>query len=210
MKLSFAGMSGLKQAAIRVRSVPEASARAAYRAVNQVGASAMTAARRSIAAEVNLPASYIGQQMRLAKATAANPVAEIRARMRHVRLARFAARQLTVRSKHPERSRGDSSRGIAWGRKAAGVSVKVKRSGSRKKMPGAFLLPLRAGKTDGGNGMGVFLRVGRGRDDIDHRYGPSPYQLFRTWRDKNVDAIQAQLADAYASQLSYELTGKRR
>ncbi|MFT3758432.1 phage tail protein [Thauera sp.] len=210
MKINIVGVEALKQSASRVRDIPAALARAEYRAVNAVASTTMTAARRGIAAEINLPASYIGQQMSLRKARQSKPEAEIRVRVRHVRLARFAARQLTAPVKHMYRSVGDPSRGIPWGRKSAGVSVKVKRAGSREAMRGAFLLPLRAGNADGGNGMGIFIRVGRAKGAIEHKYGPSPDQLFRRWASTNTGDIQTKLAAAINSQLKYELTGSRR
>lgn len=201
------GISAIRAAGKRIRSLPDAQARAAFRAVNSVTAKVTTMARRDIASEINLPQSYIAEQMRVAKATPAVPVAVIRMRMRAVRLARFAAAQIT---KAAPRAKGDARRGITKGRKQAGVTVKVARKGGRKTMRGAFLMPLRAGKTDGGNGMGVFVRTGRGRDAIKHRYGPSPDQLFRRWRTQAAPDIQRMLLKAYQSQLRYELKGSRK
>lgn len=77
-------------------------------------------------------------------------------------------------------------------------------------MPGAFLIPMRAGTEAGGNGKGVFIRTGKGRGDIKHLYGPSPDQLFRRYREENLPDIQRMLADAYASQLRFELKGTRK
>lgn len=200
-------MAAIRAAAKRVRAVPEAQTRAAFRAVNSVTGKVATQARRDIAADINLPQRYIAEQMRITKATPAVPVAVIRMRMRAVRLARFAAAQIT---KAAARAKGDGRRGIAKGRKQAGVAVKVARKGGRKTMRGAFLMPLRAGKTDGGNGMGVFVRTGKGRGAIKHLYGPSPDQLFRRWRTQAAPDIQRMLLQAYQSQLRYELKGSRR
>lgn len=205
MKIS--GLEQIKKAAKNLRAVPEAAQRAGYRSANAVAAKVGTQARRDIAAQVNLPQSYIRDQMTTSKASPANPVAVIRMRMRAVRLARFAATQIT---KAAPRAKGDVRRAIPKGRKQAGVAVKVARQGGRKTMPGAFLIPLRAGKTDGGNGMGVFIRTGRGRDGIEHKYGPSPDQLFRRWRIEAAPDIKRMLAEAFASQLRYELKGSRK
>lgn len=205
--MKIEGIDKLRRMAARVRSIPDAAERAGYRAVNAVAARVTTQARRDIAAQVNLPQSYIADQMRTDKASAANPVAVIRLRMRAVRLARFAAAQVT---KTAVRAKGDARRGIQKGRKQAGVAVKVARQGGRKTMPRAFLIPLRAGKSDGGNGMGVFVRVGKGRDAIEHKYGPSPDQLFRRWRVEAAPDIKRMLAETYASQLRYELKGSRK
>lgn len=210
MKIGISGFAALRDMAAGVRAAPDAVARAGYRAANTVGARVMTKAKREIAATLNLPVSYIGDQVSISKASATRPEVVISVRVRPVRLARFAARQLTRSAKHPLRTKGDASRGIPRTRKQAGVSVKVLRAGSRVRMRGAFLLPLRAGKVDGGNGMGVFLRTGPGRDDIEHKYGPSPDQLFRGWRKQNLEDIQAQLEVAFKSQLRFELTGSRK
>lgn len=197
------GLAAIKAAAKRIKTIPDASARAAYRAANSVADRVTTVARRDIAAQINLPQSYIREQTRITPATAAVPVAVVRMRMRAVRLARFAAAQVT---KAAPRAKGDKRRGIAPGRKQAGVAVKILRTGKKPVMPGAFLIPLRAGKTDGGNGMGVFVRRGTA---IKHLYGPSPDQLFRRWRAEAAPDIKRLLAAAYASQLRYELRGRR-
>lgn len=201
------GLDKLRHMAASVRKYPEASQRAGYRAVNAVAAKVATQARRDIAGQVNLPQSYIADQMHTSKASPTNPVATIRMRMRAVRLARFAATQITKAS---PRAKGDARRGIGKGRKQAGVAVKVARQGARKTMAGAFLIPLRVGKADGGNGMGVFLRTGKDRDAIEHKYGPSPDQLFRRWRIEAAPDIKRMLAEAYAAQLRYELKGSRK
>lgn len=204
--MKIEGIESIVKAAKRLRTVPEASARAACRAVNTVAARVTTMAKRDIAAQINLPQSYVAQQMRTKPATAAMPAAEVRMRLRAVRLARFSAAQI---SKPAKRAKGDARRGIGAGRKQAGVAVKVARTGGRKTMPGAFLLPLRAGNTAGGNGMGVFIREGQSRG-MKHLYGPSPDQLFRRWRAEALPDIKHMLADVYASQLRYELRGTRK
>lgn len=190
-----------------IRAIPEASARAAYRAVNTVTRKVVTQSRREIAAQINLPQSYIRDQTRVSMASAKQPVAYVRMRMRAVRMARFDARQLTAAAAG---AKGDTRRGIAPGRKQAGVSVKIGRKGARTSSPKGFLLPLRAGKVAGGNGYGLFVRTGAGKDDIKHKYGPSPDQLFRRWKSESAPDIKARLAEAYASQLRYELRGARK
>lgn len=201
------GLKQLRTLSKSIRAIPEASTRAAYRAVNAVTGKVVTQSRRDIAAQVNLPQSYIRDQTRVTTATSKQPVAYIRMRMRAVRMARFDARQLTVPA---ARAKGDARRGIGAGRKQAGVSVKIGRSGGRTSSTKGFLIPLRAGKVDGGNGFGLFVRTGPGKDDIKHKYGPSPDQLFRRWKSEAAPDIKAMLAEAYASQLRYELKGSRK
>ena len=219
------GLAALKRAAEELRRIPDASKRAAYRAANAVAGKVVTQSRRDIAAQINLPQSYIRDQTRVTHAAVNSPVAYVRMRIRAVRLARFDASQLTVPAK---RAKGDLRRGIAAGRKAAGAAVKVSRSGGRKTLKGAFFLPLRAGNIGGGNGMGLFIREGSAGDSaarstpgvkvgkyrwqgrIRHLYGPSPDQLFRRWTSENIPDIKAMVAEAYASQLRYELKGSRK
>jgi hypothetical protein len=205
--MKITGLGDLVQAAGGLRKTVEASRRAAYRAANAVLGKVETQARRDIAAQVNLPQSYIRDLTRTTKAGPNQPAAYIRMRIRAVRLARFDARQITAVA---PRAKGDPRRGIPPGRKRAGVSVKVGRKGGRKSMRGAFLLPLRAGGSDGGNGMGVFVRTGKGPRGIKHLYGPSPDQLFRRWRAEAAPDIRAMLVKAYASQLRYEIKGSRK
>ena len=88
------------------------------------------------------------------------------------------------------------------------MSVKVTKAGGTKRMRKAFLLPLRAGTVAGGNGMGIFVRLPSG--ELKHLYGPSPDQVFRRWRIDQAPNISVMLAQAYASQLRYELTGSRK
>lgn len=204
------GLDLLKKAATRVRAIPEATERAAYRAVNSVLGKVATQARRDIGAQINLPQSYIREQQKITKAGPNRPVGYIRMRMRAIRMARFDARQITVAAKQPTRAKGDARRGIPAGRKAAGVSVRITRAGGRTSRKAGFLLPLRAGKTDGGNGMGVFVRTGKGKGAIQHKYGPSPDQLFRRWKTESAPDIQRMLLAAYTSQLRYELRGTRK
>ncbi|THF61397.1 hypothetical protein E6C76_20150 [Pseudothauera nasutitermitis] len=234
--LTITGLGQLKRATARLRTVAEISERAGYRATNAVLGKLETQVKRDIGSHLNLPQSYLREQMRTTKAGPSNNVAYIRMRIRAVRLARFDARQITAET---ARAKGDPRRGIPAGRKAAGVSVKVMRRGGRKTMPGAFMLPLRAGKIGSGNGMGIFVREGSnaalraerlgfkvgesgrntpvnstrrkgGSGRLRHLYGPSPDQLFRRWRGEAVPEIKTMLAQAYASQLRYELRGTRK
>lgn len=207
MKLKIDGLQAVANLVTTVRDTPAASQRAAYRSINQVAAKVQTDAVRTIASQLNLSVAYIRDKFALQKATSANVAAIIKAGIRPIGLERFGATQLVAKA---ARAKGDATRAIPAGRKQAGVSVKVAKSGARKKMPGAFLLPMRAGTEAGGNGKGVFIRTGKSRGDIKHLYGPSPDQLFRRYRDENIPDIQRMLAEAYAGQLRYELKGTRK
>lgn len=95
---------------------------------------------------------------------------------------------------------GDMVRGIASGRKQAGVSVAVRKGGARKKMRKAFLIPL-----NGSGEMGVFVRTGRGKKDIKHLYGPSVDQVFNSVRNDLKPEIRRNLVSEYQAQLAYAL-----
>lgn len=207
MKLKIDGLQAVANLAAAARATPDAVQRAAYRSINQVATKVQTDAVRTVASQLNLTVAYVRDKFALEKASRQNLLAVVKAGMRPIGLERFGATQLVAKA---ARAKGDVSRAIPAGRKQAGVSVKVSKTGARKKMPGAFLIPMRAGTEAGGNGKGVFIRTGKGRGDIKHLYGPSPDQLFRRYREENLPDIQRMLADAYASQLRFELKGTRK
>lgn len=158
------------------------------RAVNEVAVRSEAKARQAIVAGVNISDVYAGDRMgvRLADDTA-RPEAVIYAPFRHTQLGRYDPKQLTKAVKHPERSKGDPSRGIRPGLKGGGVSVEVIR-GVRKPIGNAFTMPLR-----NGNGVGVFTRK-PGDAKYTTRLGPSVYQLFRVQADLLEDEIGMDLA----------------
>ena len=202
MKVTFGGFEQLGKAGKRLTSTVDASRVAGYRAANVTGRKVITDTKRDIASQLSLTQREIAEVMSMSNAIRDNPTAVVKVRKSPMRLARYGARQLTAKA---SRAKGDALRGIAAGRKQAGVSVKVAR-GARKKMRGAFLVPLRAGNVSGGNGMGVFVRQGK---EIMHLYGPSQYQLFRRLIAEGKTNIQKILRANYASELRYALKGRR-
>lgn len=190
-------LKGMKQAIKSLQKIDKTTANAAYRAINKVAAKTRTKASKAIRAEVKLTATYLNSPDRfvLIPATKDKLNATIKARVRPTRLATYGAKQLT--KKAGPRSQGDTVRGIAAGRKSAGVSVNVGKQ--RKKMPGAFLIPL-----SNGNGMGVFIRTGTGKKDIKQLYGPSISQIFKTLMPKITQGIDAELAETFNKQFAYE------
>jgi hypothetical protein len=128
---------------------------------------------------INLEDSYVKGKMSLEKATAGRPTSTIQAASRDTVLGRFDARPVTAPTVTSSTGlKGNQRLGIQPGRKQAGVALRVKRDQVNVDfVPRGFLLPLRAGKVEGGNGWGVFARSKNGK--LKHRYGPSPYQLFR-------------------------------
>jgi hypothetical protein len=210
VRLVVGSVQPLLDMAAKLGATPAAAERAAYRTLNAVAARVQTDAIRSIVSQINLPTGYVRGVFSVHKAGPGVLKAEVRASMAPVGLERFAAKQVTKKNTLKRPGKGDSLRGIPAGRKAAGVSVKVAKSGPRKTMPGAFLMPMRAGLVSGGNGLGVFTRRGPGKKGIKHEYGPSPDQLFRRYASTSQAQIGQWIAAAFSSQLKYEMTGSRK
>lgn len=198
ISLTLSGADQLKNLAAKIKQYPAQAALAGVAAANDVSETVITSASNNIASRYNLPASYVRERFKLYRAINGQP-AIVGARKRSTRLDRFAAQQLTTAA---PRAKGDPRRGIAPGRKQAGVSVHVNRTKGRKSMPGSFFIPLRAGKTDGAGGMGVFWRYG---DDIELMYGPSIHGSYSFWIQEKHPNISAQLAKAFTARLTEQL-----
>lgn len=176
--------------------IDDAINRGSVRAVNEVVDRTYDTARKRMNAGINLDDQYISRKLTVNHATA-QPRATIVAAGDLTILGRYNPKILLKPVKHPGRSKGDASRGIAPGLKAAGVSVEVTR-GSSKPIDNGFLMPLRSS-----NGMGVFTR---GADDkVRHRYGPSVYQLFRTTVELIEPEIAADLEETATAAIQIEV-----
>lgn len=217
--------SQLEAAATELGIAASAVQRTAYRAINGVAAKTMTRARREIVSQVNLSAKYVRDRLDLRKANPGSLRAVISGRQHSTRLATYKAIQKTMTAR---RAKGDAKRGIPAGRKQAGVSVSVTRGGSRKTMRGAFMIPLRSGAVAGGNGMGVFIRTGRAKNqrplidvgagfkknssapgrvesgDIRHLYGPSVDDVLSGVINTIEPDVQSELAVALVRQARFE------
>lgn len=144
---------------------------AAVDAVNVVTQRADQALRAGEIADISLSDEYVRSKTTVALATR-DPRAEITVRGDLTILGRFPLAQITVAAAS---AKGDPSRGIPAGSKAAGVRAQIKRS-SATAQPKWFTMRLRRGARAGDN-VGVFVRTGPG--SVKHLYGPSPYSLFR-------------------------------
>nr|MBL8456912.1 phage tail protein [Zoogloeaceae bacterium] len=171
------GVAELKQLARWVKNLPTQVRKAAVSSVNTTVVQLRDEAETALLGKLNLPPAYIRGKLRAVRATQGKPVGRVAITRSAMPLGRFGARQNTTPAK---RAKGDRLRRIPAGHKQAGVSLQVGRGGSRKNLGGAFLVPLK-----NAGGMGVFLRSGPARKDIEHLYGPSPSQVFRIWRDDN-------------------------
>ncbi|WP_428309257.1 hypothetical protein [Hydrocarboniphaga sp.] len=141
-----------------------------------------------VVARYNLRRTYVAEQFELDKAREVDGVlqADVGVRHRNIQLRRFDLQQLTVNGR-------------------PGVSVEVLAAGSRKIVRQGFLVELRRGKVDGGQGEGIAVPV----DRSDKRwgrpykiaYGPSPSQLIRRLRDHQ----QAELDDIASERLQIRI-----
>lgn len=175
--------------------------------LNEIVDDVYETARGRMNAGINLTDAYLQSKMYVVHASPGRGLqAEIVARggsADQTPLGRYMTRQVTTAA---PRAKGDPKRGISAGRKAAGVAVEVTR-GSEKVLQNAFTMPLRAGTTAGGNGIGVFTRSKFGL--VRHRYGPAVYQLFRVAAgelERSVaDTVEEQLGRAAAQALEEAL-----
>ncbi|ADE14175.1 conserved hypothetical protein [Nitrosococcus halophilus Nc 4] len=191
---------GLGETLQTVRQMPTRLARTRTRAINRTAREGKKFTAQKVFESVNLKKSDINKRLKVEKATRSRPEAKLTAGFRPRLLSRFGARARTQRVKHPERSQGFPRFGIPPGRKFAGVSVKVKRGGSRARLPGGFLLEL---KTSGAVGLAV--RTGRGPQAYKVLHGPSVHQVVG-WHEEAIEAfIREDLARTFDEEWAKEL-----
>ena len=149
-------------------------------ALNKTVAQAKTAMSREIRAEFNISAGKVGDALRITRAVASGGRFSLSARLeatskrgRSMNLAAFNARQT-----------------------AKGVSFKIKKSGPRKTIPGAFLI--NEGKT-------VMIRVGKARLPIKALQTIDVAQMFNTKRinAKVLRFIQDKFPTIFANEAKY-------
>lgn len=174
---------------------------AQVKAVAEVADRAYDTNRRRMNAGINLDDAYITRRMTMSA---------VRTEGKTIRVDIVANGNLTVLGHYSPKivtraapkAKGDPSRGISPGQKASGVTVEVTR-GSRRTIPGGFILPLRKGTLSGGNGMSVFTRGADGR--LRNRYGPSVYQLFRFALGETIDETSSDLENSVSDAIEREL-----
>lgn len=225
--IKVTGLSDLKSLPGKIKRFPEVAAQAGVKAANETAALTVTAAARDITQRYNLHPTYVRDRLNWRKAGGKFDYAIVFGRVRWTRLARYESRQLTVSA---PRAKGDALRGIPAGRKAAGISFKVLRDGKRWELKRAFFIPLRAGKLDGGNGMGIFWRdnvpqsevpramieeeinhhaIGWRKTPIKHLYGMSVHQSFAYWRDTNAEKVVRMLHEKFNRHFANELRKRK-
>lgn len=182
--------------------VPAKTLRAARIAVNDAATKGRKRAADQVLREVAFPASYVaprnGRLTVKKRASDSDLEAIISARTRATSLARFAK---------------DSSPAGGAGRRA-GVRVEV-RPGSVRRLPGAFLIKLRAGTAsmDTKNNMGLAVRTNNGRPPPGYKptrisenlwllYGPSVAQAM--YSEKNRGGVATDISPKIAADLENE------
>lgn len=169
-----------------IERLPKKVLESARIAVNDAARSGYAQAGREIVRQVAFPARYVtgkSGRMQISQfATSANLEARITARARPTSLARF--------------NKGSKRIG-----QRGGVRVEVK-PGSVQRLPGAFLIKLRAGRGDGENfNVGVAVRTKNGRPPPGYKplpigknlwllYGPSVQQVLYSERTRGGVAAQ--------------------
>lgn len=154
-------------------------------ALNRAIGEAREVYTREWSREINLPLDYIQKQYTTRPASSGKLEAELFGRRREVQIRQFNSRQ----------EFGPDG-------KKAGVSVQVKPAGARKTIAKAFTLPLRRGSIAGGNGAGVFVRIGGKGGRLKLLYGPAPYQAFDRLTPRAIEAGEDALLSTVGAEMS--------
>lgn len=182
---------GERRAARAIAKVDRAMALAARRALSRTAVTARKLGAQQISQELNLKRLYIRKKLVISKRPRLRDLeAVISAKKDPVMLSRYGMRQLM---RAAPGAKGSPVRGIPPGRKAAGVSVKVKRRGPRRTMRGAFIAPLGVRRLDDGSTeriLGVAVRTGRTPRSFRVLYGPSVDQAWKSVRRDVLEKVR--------------------
>ena len=180
-----------------------------YRAINKTVAKGKTLVSRKIRDEINLSAAYVGRKLDTVNATQTSLSGRITADKRGILLSRFASSRLSVKARsnpkyltgYPALSDAETSYpALSSGRRLSQMSIKVSASGGRNK--GKFF-PIRL-KNSGAIGLAV--RVGKGKNDYEVKYGPSPSQVFNRLKPDLEAELAVEYEVQFAAQLDYQLS----
>lgn len=155
----------------------EALGKVVVTSLNEVVGDAYDLSRKRMIDGINLTDAYLRRKMVLTEATSGKPVATLLADGNEALLRNFGANLLLVPRTTTKPNRNQGKIGIPRGMKQHGTSVAVTKDG-RQRFPMTFMLPLKAGNVEGGNGLAVFTRA-RGSKDVRIMLGPAVYQLFK-------------------------------
>lgn len=160
-------------------------------AVNDVVTRFDATAKRGMNAGLNLSDDYIASRMKVtpARATGSTIRGEIRTRGDLTIIGNYPHKQLRVAGT-PVRS------GVSRGRRPSGVLVGI-RTDAFEFEPQWFTMRLRnSGKT------GLFVRTTASGGKPVHKYGPSPYSLFRYQIETRQDDLADDLSTSVATRVS--------
>lgn len=156
-----------------LQKMPEEANRALVETLNVAGSQTRTRAVDEIGRQLNLPRSYINNNLTVReRANITKPQVIISAESRGILLNRFDARQETRDGKK------------------AGVSVQVKASGARKTIRQGFFIRLKNGVT------GMARRTGKGQGSFEILHGPSVSQAWQSVRE-NVEPTPDELFELF-------------
>lgn len=190
-------MSKLASGNARARAV-------AQTAINSTLKRSKPKAVRAVRAQVALPRAYVDERMREIPATKDKLEGRLGTPKRGLLLSRFdfTERVLTRRRKRTVKGRG--RKGDSY-KARAGIRVKVKPSGRKKLMPGAFLIRLRRGKELGTDvGIAIRRRGAKGRGAYKVRYGPSLSQVYSGVKDDLAPAAKQEFERTFRYLLTRE------
>lgn len=159
-----------------IAKAPEAGERALVKAIDAGADFALKDGIDRITRHLNLPRSYIEGHMKIGqRAKYGDPTAVITGRRRQTTLRTYGGnRYATNAVKNRRRSKGDRRRGIAKGRKAAGIlPFQVTRAKAATGWAGGFIVFLNRGRARDGSNVAMATRNGPERDDFEIHYGPS-------------------------------------
>lgn len=181
LTVAGAGIPELQKFAAAIKRYPAEAEKALELALNAGAELALKLGADQIFRELNLEREQITKALSISKkASSGNLSARISAKPRPVLLTRFGGDKVATKAAtSPGRKlRGDPSRGIARGQKAAGIKAfSTQRGKAGKAWAGGFLIRLK-----GGNGWGLATRTGRGPKAYRIRYGPSVSSAWKSVR----------------------------
>lgn len=199
-------IEGLESVSRFLESFPEATKRAAHRAINQTADRKGFAAMRALMKEqIAFPPGYLEDQTRFRvgqRATSDNLEATVVARQRPTSLARFVSNRGAIGRTGP----------------AAPLIINVKKN-RRKTLQRAFLIRLRAGQSASADNfnVGLAVRLAAGETLINKKfarpmqgnlyllYGPSVEQLFENLLPSKMGEIGEYLETEFLRQMNLEL-----
>lgn len=187
MKISLRTSKNLDR---KLKRFEKAVITAQTRSLNKTAKKVRTQAAKEIGSQVALKAGYIKTKLQIIKANKNNDHAVVFTTSRGVLLSRYSNSQLRRKSK------------ITGNKKSAGISVKVKKSGKRKKMRGAFYIKL---KNSGVTGIAVRKKGAKGKDNYKVVHGPSVSQVWDSVRGDIKHDAQSWLYDTTKHELDREL-----